>query len=256
MGALYKRRRIRRFYEKGKARDIEDDIIRENCLYIRLDGEDFIQAVVSPTLLEEFVLGFLVTRRIIDAPQDLVSLEVKQDTASVLRRPDRRGGLPELKLLESTGSRNVALERVPPYPRSRMTSPLRVSAKTLIKGMRMLSRMPLYKRTGGTHCAILFSQRGEPIVSAEDIGRHNSVDKAIGGGLKKGVNLSDTWLAVSGRLPADMVLKPLTVGIPLVASVSAATSEGVDMGERAGLTVVGFTREGRLNCYCHPERIL
>ena len=256
MGALYKRRRIRRFYEKGKARDMEDDIIRENRLHIRLDGEDFIQAVVSPTLLEEFVLGFLVTRRIIDTPRDLLSLELKKDTASVLRHPHRRGALPELKLLESTGSRNLALEGMPRFAKSRVTSSLRVTAKILIKGMRMLSRMPLYKRTGGTHCAILFSQRGEPLVSAEDIGRHNSVDKAIGGGLKKGVNFSNAWLAVSGRLPADMVLKPLTVGIPLVASVSAATSEGVDMGERAGLTLVGFTREGRLNCYCHPERIL
>jgi FdhD protein len=163
MGALYKRRRIRRFYEKGKARDMEDDIIRENRLLIRLDGKDFVQAVVSPTLLEEFILGFLVTRHIIDTPGDIISLEVKKDTASVLRHPDRRGALPELKLLESTGSRNVALERRPPFAKSRMTSSLRVTAKILIKGMRKLSRMPLYKRTGGTHCAILFSQSGEPL---------------------------------------------------------------------------------------------
>jgi FdhD protein len=63
------------------------------------------------------------------------------------------------------------------------------------------------------------------------------------------------WLAVSGRLPADMVLKPLLLGIPLVASVSAPTSDGIEVGELSGLTVVGFVRGGRLNCYCHPERI-
>jgi FdhD protein len=121
--------------------------------------------------------------------------------------------------------------------------------------MEELSRMPLYVKTGGTHCAILFSQDGHPLSSAEDIGRHNAVDKTIGGGLMKGVDFSETWLAVSGRLPADMVLKAVIVGIPLIASVSAATSGGIESGERAGVTVVGFVRGGKLNCYCHPQRI-
>ena len=71
-----------------------------------------------------------------------------------------------------------------------------------------------------------------------------------------GIDFGDCWLAVSGRLPSDMVLKSVLVGIPLVASVSAVTSDGVQIGKRAGVTVVGFVREGRLNCYCHPERII
>jgi len=81
------------------------------------------------------------------------------------------------------------------------------------------------------------------------------VDKVIGSALIKGTDFSRSWLAVSGRLPADMVLKPALLGIPLVASVSAPTTEGVEMGERSGVTVVGFTRGGRLNCYTYPDRI-
>ena len=115
--------------------------------------------------------------------------------------------------------------------------------------------MPVFKRTGATHCAILFSKDGESLVSAEDLGRHNAVDKVIGGGLMKKVDFGETWLAVSGRLPSDMVLKPAMVGIPLVASVSAPTLGGVKAGEKAGITVIGFTRGGRLNCYSHPERV-
>jgi FdhD protein len=125
-----------------------------------------------------------------------------------------------------------------------------------LKSMEELSRMPLYSRSGGTHCAVLFSERGEALVAAEDIGRHNAVDKVIGGGMKKGLDFTACWLAVSGRLPADMVVKPLLAGIPLVASVSAPTSGGVALGESSGLTVVGFVRGGRLNCYAHPERII
>ncbi|MGD2127522.1 MAG: formate dehydrogenase accessory sulfurtransferase FdhD [Desulfobacteraceae bacterium] len=256
MGALYRRRRIRRFYEKGKDRDIEDDIIRENHLIIRLDGEDFLRAVVSPSLIKEFVLGFLLTRGMIDGLQDVSSLEISADTASVARSPSRRGALPQLDLLESTGTRNMALEHLPLIAGRLSGSALRVSAEVLIKGMRMLSEMPLYKRTGGTHCAILFSPAGDPIFSAEDIGRHNAVDKAIGGGLTQSIDFGHCWLAVSGRLPADMVFKPLVAGIPLVASLSAATSDGIEIGERAGLTIVGFARGDRFNCYCHPERII
>jgi FdhD protein len=124
-----------------------------------------------------------------------------------------------------------------------------------MQGVGMLAKMPLYKKTGGTRCAILFSQRGDPLVASEDIGRHNAVDKTVGGGLMKRVAFGECWLAVSVRLPADMVLKPLFLGIPLVASVSAPTSDGIEVGELSGLTVVGFVRGGRLNCYCHPERI-
>ena len=135
-------------------------------------------------------------------------------------------------------------------------SSLRVSSKVVADGVAALAEMPIYKRTGGTHCAILFSDKGEPLFSAEDIGRHNAVDKVVGGALKKGVDFNQSWLAVSGRLPADMVMKAVVVGIPLIASVSAPTSDGIEAGERFGLTVVGFVRNGKLNCYCHPGRII
>jgi len=96
---------------------------------------------------------------------------------------------------------------------------LQVTVGVLIRGIRMLSEMPVFQRTGGTHSAILFTKDGDPLFSAEDISRHNTVDKVIGGGLKMGTDLRESWLAVSGRLSTDMVLKPMLVGIPIVASV-------------------------------------
>ena len=120
----------------------------------------------------------------------------------------------------------------------------------------MLKKMPVFNRTGGNHCAILFTPQGETVFSAEDLGRHNSVDKVIGGGLRKRIDFNHSWLAVSGRLPKDMVFKAVLAGIPLIASVSAVTFGGAVMGERSGITVVGFGREGRINCYSHPERII
>ncbi len=250
------KRQIHRIFSTGEAEELEDEIVKEHRLQIRLDGKDFVQAVLSPNLLEEFVLGFLRTRGLISGLQDVASMEIVGSTASAIRSPRLRQTIPELTLLESTGSRNI--DRDSAYRLATQVSPsrLRVSPKVLADGVRALADMPIYRKTGGTHCAILFSPQGEPLSSAEDIGRHNAVDKTIGGGMLKGADFSRCWLAVSGRLPADMVMKAVVVGIPLMASVSAATSDGIESGERFGLTVVGFVRGKKFNCYCHPERLL
>ena len=255
MDDFFLKKRIHRFFGKGNVEELDDDIIQESRLLIRLDEHDFIQAVCTPHQIEEFVIGFLKTRGLIENLEDIHSLHFTGNTASVIRTSRLRGSPPDLGVLETTGTRNVSVESLI-QRKDRMSSALRVPAGIILKGMEELSRMPLYVKSGGTHCAILFSQEGNALASAEDIGRHNAVDKTIGGGMKKKVDFSDTWLAVSGRLPADMVLKPLLMGIPLIASVSAPTSGGIELGERSGLTVVGFVRGGRLNCYSHPERII
>jgi FdhD protein len=255
MNDFFLNKRIQRFFDDGRVEEIDDPIVQESRLLIRLDDRDFIDAVCTPCQLEELVIGFLKTRGLIDNLEDIASLHLSGMTASVTRASRLYGFSPDLDVLETTGTRNIGPER---FARSKgvPSSGFRVASGILMKGIETLSRMPLYTRSGGTHCAVLFSQEGDPLVAAEDIGRHNAVDKVIGGGMKKGLDFTSCWLAVSGRLPADMVLKPLLAGIPLIASVSAPTSEGVLLGERSGLTVVGFVRGGRLNCYTHPERII
>ncbi|MBN2034113.1 MAG: formate dehydrogenase accessory sulfurtransferase FdhD [Deltaproteobacteria bacterium] len=255
MDDLFLKKRIYRFFDDGNIEELYDDVIREFRLLIRLDEHDFVHAVCIPFQLKEFVIGFLKTRGLIDSFEDIVSLDISGNIASVTRIRRSQGSVPKLNVLETTGTTNIDLNS---FTRNRkiIRSDFRVASQVLLKGIQCLSGMSLYTRSGGTHCAILFSKNGEALVAAEDLGRHNAVDKVIGGGLKKRLDFTACWLAVSGRLPADMVLKPLLLSIPLVASVSAPTSEGVVLGERSGLTVVGFARGGRLNCYCHPERII
>jgi FdhD protein len=255
MTQLTSRKKIHRFHENGKVEALEDHLINEFRLTIHLDGKELVQAIISPYLIDEFVLGFLVTRGIIEGPGDLSSLVIKGNDAFVERNQSHKGTMPQLRLLETTGTKNIDLSQSVALTDKLVSLKQKFPVKILIDGISQLSNMPLHNQTGGTHCTILFSHKGELIVNSEDIGRHNSVDKVIGAGLMKDLNFGKCWLAVSGRLPADMVLKPILTGIPLIASVSAPTSEGVRMSERAGLTLVGFTRGGRLNCYCHCERM-
>jgi FdhD protein len=102
----------------------------------------------------------------------------------------------------------------------------------------------LFKKTGGCHAAGIFSPAGELWASAEDVGRHNALDKAIGLAARARRELSSAVAVLSGRGGFELVLKALRVGIPVVASVSAASSLAIEIAEEAGATLVGFVRPG------------
>ncbi len=114
----------------------------------------------------------------------------------------------------------------------------------------------VFQRTGGLHASGLFTRDGTLVSIREDVGRHNAVDKVVGEQVLAGrVPLADHVLQVSGRLSFEIVQKAAVAGIPIVSAVGAPSSLSVEAGERFGMTLVGFVRDGRLNVYTHPERV-
>lgn len=256
MEVITKIKDIYRFFDSGLIKQLADRLVDEYCLKIVLDGRDFMEVVVYPSQIEYYILGFFFTRGFIKSVSDIEAVQIDEGIVKVRRIAGLRDYWPEFDVLETTGSPNIKLKAGIPFSRGMINPAFKTIVPVIRNGVKRLSDMPVFRQTGGTHCAILYTKEGKEIIAAEDIGRHNSVDKVIGGGLSKGVDFSHCWLAVSGRLPSDMVMKPAMAGIPLVASISAPTASGVETAERTGLTLIGFSREGRFNCYSYPERIV
>jgi len=120
---------------------------------------------------------------------------------------------------------------------------------------RMLAMQPVFEGTGAAHAAGAFDTSGNILVVREDVGRHNALDKVLGCLLLAGEPPAERGMMLSGRLSFEMTMKVARAGIPLVCSVSAPTALGIDLGRKAGMTLVGFLRGDSFNIYSHPERI-
>lgn len=131
-------------------------------------------------------------------------------------------------------------------------------ASQLIYGLPDLLRQQqkVFDKTGGLHAAGLANLEGELIVSREDIGRHNAVDKLIGSQLITGsFPLNDRILILSGRASFELMQKSVLAGIPLVVAVGAPSSLAVELATEFNLTLIGFASEERFNIYAGRDRI-
>jgi FdhD protein len=243
-----------------------DRVAAEVALEVRLNGEPFAVVMRTPGDDEALAAGFLFSEGVVTRAADVVSIAVDaaSDVADVTLAPARAADVPGLlagrrQVATSSscgmcGRRSLDLIRVdvPPLVPAWQVDPAVISS--LPNALRAAQRV--FDETGGIHAAGLFTRAGALEAAAEDVGRHNAVDKLVGRALLDGrLPLSDALLCVSGRTSFEIVQKALMAGIGLIAAVSAPSSLAVDLARDGGLTLLGFVRGGRFNVYAHEERI-
>jgi FdhD protein len=242
-----------------------DRVAVEAGLEVRLHGEPFSIIMRTPGDDRHLTAGFLFSEGILLSASDVASINlVSEEVVDVTLSDARAPLLPHW--LDSR--RQVAMNASCGMCGRRSLEALEIDAPPLRAGWTIsadiLASLPLtlrgaqttFDETGGLHAAGLFRPDGTLEASAEDVGRHNAVDKLIGGMLLAGrLPLSWAMLAVSGRSSFEILQKAFLAGVPLVAAVSAPSTLAVDLAERIGITLLGFVRDGRFNVYAHPERV-
>jgi FdhD protein len=258
---------IRR-YRQGQVTAFTDRVAVEEPLEIRLAGEPFQLLMRLPGLEKELAVGFLFTEGIIRNLADVTTLHfcgtatdplLPPNVVDVILTPEAqaRTGRRHLQVAYSSCSL-CAKEAVAEISRdlSPVSSDLRLAPPTLLALMaRLADNQSVFKETGGTHAVALSSPDGQVFILAEDIGRHNAMDKVIGRALMERRDLTRMVALLSGRISFEMALKAVRAGIPILAAVSAPTSMALTLAQELGLTLAGFVRGDKMNVYTHPERI-
>lgn len=250
-----------------------DRIAVEEPMEVRVNGAPFAVIMRTPGADAELAAGFLLAEDVIRDAAELGAIEVCESTdvesrgnvlnvtvvdGAVERLAFRLG---ERRQVMMTASCGLCGRRTIDSLRSRVAA---VSGRWTI-ARDVLVSLPgqlraaqrVFEATGGLHAAGLFERQGQLRIVAEDVGRHNAVDKIVGRRLlEDALPLDDTGLIVSGRTSYELVQKALLAGIPLVAAVSAPSSLAVQLASETGITLCGFVRGETFNIYAHPQRIV
>jgi FdhD protein len=250
-----------------------DLLAREEPLEIRVNQVALAVVMRTPGDDEELVRGFLLSERIIDSITDIADLrhcdsvdtpEAEDNVMLVRLVPSVDVDLAALRrnLYASSscgvcGKASIEVALALPSFDARRSLDVRVGADVLATlPDRLRAEQHVFARTGGLHGAGLFEPSGDLLVVREDVGRHNAVDKVIGWAVAHAVALDRCVLMVSGRVSFEIVQKALALAIPIIAAVSAPTSLAVELAREAGMTLVGFVRDGRLCVYAGAQRLL
>jgi FdhD protein len=249
-----------------------DTVAVEEPLEIRLSGTSFQVTMRTPGNDIDLVHGLLYSEGIITAAEDVVSARycvgTGPDGTNTYNVVDVQLG-PERALPEAGLARNVltssacgicgttSIDQVVRSARFLGDDGYRLPADVVRQAPEQLrAEQQTFDKTGGIHAAGLMGADGRMLCVREDVGRHNAVDKVIGWALRERMlPLASAVLCVSARASFELTQKAVLAGIPVLAAVSAPSSLAVELAQEAGLTLVGFIRNDRMNVYSHPHRL-
>ena len=227
-----------------------------------------------PKDLEDFAVGYCLGEGLIKDYSDIDSIKLDGTNILITTRlshdpeedmeqegivQERKGNCEHAcvcRLLEYNGvnSDNAGGIRSELKTIDPITSDLTIDATQIIKDIEHLTdEAKVWQKTAGVHVAQL--KYRDNIIIREDVSRHVAVDKVIGAAAKEGYDFSECYISYSGRMPADMLIKVIRVGIPIIISNAAPAASGIDVARMGNITMIGFVRDNRFTVFTAPERV-
>jgi len=240
------------FSEKGWSRE-QVPIPAEMELTIYVNRQEVVTVLCTPAKLNQLVIGFLYSGGIISGLQDIAMLRVcaEEPIADVRLRDGLAYQEPAGRTLTSGCGRGVSFKK----DFKKVSSSLTVTPEDVLALMKQLyEQQNLFQRGGGIHCSAL-CDRSQILVLAEDIGRHNTLDKIVGECLMRKIPTQDCILLTTGRISSEMLAKAARMQAPIVVSRGSPTDRAVALGNELGVTVIGYARGNRLSVFSCEERV-
>ena len=244
-----------------EASQSSDRLATEEPLEFRIDETPIAVLMRTPGMERELALGFCLTEGILLSADEFAGLEQLDQGRYMINLSDgvtidaeqfRRNTYTTSSCgVCGKASIDAVLVAAAPLADGPIVAP------SLIRALvsELTETQPAFAATGGLHGAAIRTLDGATLGFAEDVGRHNAVDKAIGMAAAARWPLEETILVVSGRTSFEITQKAAVAGIPIVAGVSAASSLAVDLGRDLGMTLIGFVRGNRMVVYCGDDRV-
>jgi len=224
-----------------------------------INGNQWVTLMATPTKLNFLAIGFLYTSGIIGSLDDLLYLRVCEEDSVIevmltIPEQDLVQLLSKPRSITSGCGGGVSFAILDEYSTPISQSKLRPEdVISVMHNLHLASET--YRETGGIHTCAL-SQKDDLLVVAEDVGRHNAVDKIVGESLWKGIDVRDKWLISSGRISSEMALKAARLGCPVIISHTSPTSLAIEVCNRIGITLIGYARGNKFNIYSGFDNLI
>lgn len=244
---------------------IRRSLPEETPVALVFDGTTAAVMMASPADIGDFAMGFALTEGFIRGPQDVTDFEIVTHSMGIEARfwlsADRAEtvGQRRRNMLGPVGCGLCGIDSLEEALRSLPV--LKAGGARLTCGAvrqatdALRAHQPLHDQTRAVHAAGFMDATGDIILAREDVGRHNALDKLIGGLLADGIDPASGAIVLSSRVSVEMVQKTVIAGCPVLLAVSAPTAHALRLAEGARLTLAAFARGGSFDIYAHPERI-
>jgi FdhD protein len=229
----------------------KDPVLVEETIDLLLNGRKISSIVTTPEQHKELVVGYLITEGAIQSKDDILGVKEKGQQVDVsVRSFDHFDLWYELRSSGCIGIHWEQRDDDITIPVSQL-----FPAKSVLGAVKYLYSEE-HDLTKGAHTACLIDAEGNLLYKAQDVGRHNAVDKVIGAATLGGVDVTKLMLLSSGRQPAGMVMKAVRTRIPLIGTKGAPMSSGIDSARRANLTLVCYNDGKKAKIFSAPERVV